>query len=294
MTNPSVNGSFVISSVGATTFNVAMPAIWSGATNDFSTVAISYSPIYAISNPYQSSSVLQTLTGVGNTATATLNNHGLSAGRFVTITGATPSYYNGTFKITQVLGSTQFQFNIPSTILTPATGTVQCTYTTPWNDVGFSENQVLNVNFGSGFANSTVSFEVSYFNKILDVQNYLNTPAQHILCGDYLARGFNTYVLDLNVVVYNSSAPTTGLIHSTSEKYLSSLAPGSTFMLSDLVAALNTAGITNIQTPMGVTYTYYHRDLVTPMTGTITDYLDPLDATNVFVLGSVTTSGLAV
>lgn len=297
ITNPSVDGSFPISSVGTTTFNVALSSIWPSATNSFSGLVVTYSPTYALTNNYTSTVTLQSLTSVGSgtVATATLNNHGLSTGRFVTISGATPGYYNGTFKVTQVLGSTQFQFDTGTPlIIASATGTLLCSYTTPWNDFGFSENQLLNLDFGAIYANSTVSFETSYFNHVSDVQSYLNTPAQHILCGDYLAKGFNLYVLDLNVVVYNTATPTTGLIQATAQTYLSTLASGASFMLSDLVAALNTAGITNIKTPLGVTYTYYHRDLITPMTGIVTDYLDPLDVTNVFVLGSITTSSLAV
>lgn len=57
------------------------------------------------------------------TVTAILNNHGFSDGDPVTIAGATPSDYNGTFNITYVDGST---FTYPSsTILSsPATGTI--------------------------------------------------------------------------------------------------------------------------------------------------------------------------
>ena len=294
ISNPAVDGNFPISSVGTTTFSILMNPIWIGATNSFTGVSITYTPAYTITNPSVTQSTLTSLTGVGTFATATLSNHGLAVNRYVTISGATPSAYNGTFKVTSALNANQFQYNAGAPLLSAATGSIYCSHTTQWLDYGFSENQVLNVDFGTGYANMTVSFQTSYFDHVLDVQTYVNTPTQHVLCGDYLARGFNLYVLDLNVIVYNLASPTTGLIQSTAQTYLSSLAQGATFMLSDLVAALNVAGVTNIQTPLGVNYTYYHRDLVAPKTGVILDYLDPVDQTNVFILGNVTTSSATV
>jgi hypothetical protein len=294
MTNPAVDGAFAITNVGSTTFDVLMSTIWAGATNSYTGVAITYSPTYAVINPNLQTVTLQSMSGAGTIATASLNNHGLSANRFVTISGATPSYYNGTFKILDVPSPGTFRLNIGAPLLANPTGTIQCTYTTPWKDYGFSQKQSLIADFGTGYANSTVSFQTASFDRVHDVQAYLDAPAQHILCGDYLARGYNLYVLNINVCVYNASAPTTGLVQTTAAAYLATLGAGATFMLSDLVAALNTAGITNIQTPLGVTYTYYHRDLITPKTGTITDFLDPQDSTNIFVLGSVTSSSVAV
>lgn len=294
ISNPSVNGAFSIIYTGTNTFNIAMPGVWAGATNSVASLSITYSVPYTTTNPTLQTKTLQTLAGSSTIATATLNNHGYMAGRYVTISGATPSYYNGTFKITNVLGPTQFQYNAGTALLAPATGTILCKSTIPSQDFGFSENQVWNVQFGAGYANSTVSFQVQYFDHVADVQAYLDLPANRVLCGGYLARGFNLYVLDINVVVYNTMAPTTGLVQSVAQKYLASLDPGATFVLSDLVSALTTAGVNNIQTPMGVGYTYYHRDLITPVTGVVVDYLDPLDKTNIFILGNVATSSVSV
>jgi hypothetical protein len=70
--------------------------------------------------------------------------------------------------------------------------------------------------------------------------------------------------------------------------------PGDTLILSDLMAQLSLAGITNIKTPLGVAYTHYTRDLIPATTGMITDYLDPADRTNIFILNTVTTNNQTV
>ena len=294
ITNPSVDGVFTITSTGTNTFDIALPLIWSGATNSTTSFAVTYSVPYTVSNPYLQSKTITAINGTGTTATATLLNHGYAANRYVTITGATPSYYNGTVLITSIVSPTQFTYTTSSAILAPASGVINASYVIPWQDYGFSTKQVLNVNFGPSYANETASFNINYFSEVDAVQSYLELSDNHILCGDYLARGFNLYILDLNVVVYNGTAPTSGVVSDAATTYLATLSSGDTFVLSDLVAALNTAGVTNIQTPILVNYTKYHRDLITPITGIIADYLDPLDSTNVFLVGNVTTSSLSI
>jgi hypothetical protein len=64
------------------------------------------------------------LTGSGTTATCIINNHGYADNQVVTISGATPSYYNGTFTINKVDDDT-FTYTTLSTItVSPATGTI--------------------------------------------------------------------------------------------------------------------------------------------------------------------------
>jgi hypothetical protein len=65
---------------------------------------------------------------------------------------------------------------------------------------------------------------------------------------------------------------------------------GGTLVLSDVTVALNAGGITNLQTPIGVSFTYYTRDMFGPERGVVRDYLDPRDPTAAFALGSVVTS----
>lgn len=70
---------------------------------------------------------LTSLTSVGSLVTATLVSHGYRDLQFVTITGATPAAYNGTFQI--IAGSTTintFQYTALSSPGSPATGTLGC------------------------------------------------------------------------------------------------------------------------------------------------------------------------
>lgn len=292
ISNPEVVNSFPIVYTGTSTFNIVFPVFWANATNSIVDLALTQPTAYTITYPNLITKTLVSLTGSGTIATATLQNHGYAVGRYVTITGATPSYYNGTFKILTVDSNT-FTYDTRSTISANATGTLTSTATEPSKDVGFSTRQSLRVDFGAGYANSTATFEIRYFTYVDDVQTYLEQTNVHILCGDYLARGFNVYMLDVDAAVYDVAAPTTDLVFTTTQSFLKTLAPGSVFVLSDLVTELTNAGITNLQTPLGVTYKYYHRDLVAPTSGTILDYLDPLDNTNVFMVNSVNTRSLA-
>lgn len=64
-----------------------------------------------------------TLTGSGTTATATATDHGYKENEVVVVAGATPSGYNGTFRILTVTANT-FTYTIASGLATPATGTI--------------------------------------------------------------------------------------------------------------------------------------------------------------------------
>lgn len=65
-----------------------------------------------------------TLTSVGTTATATVAaGHGLSVNDSVTIAGATPSAYNGTYTVASVPSSTTFTYTFAGGT-SPATGTI--------------------------------------------------------------------------------------------------------------------------------------------------------------------------
>ena len=66
---------------------------------------------------------LASLTQSGGVATATSASHGLSSGDTVTITGATPSGYNGVFLIS-VTDINTFTFIVSSALGSPATGTI--------------------------------------------------------------------------------------------------------------------------------------------------------------------------
>jgi head-tail adaptor len=68
------------------------------------------------------------LTRASTTATATTAAaHGYLTGDFVRVAGATPSGYNGTWKIT-VASPTTFTFTVSGVLATPATGTITGLY----------------------------------------------------------------------------------------------------------------------------------------------------------------------
>jgi hypothetical protein len=204
------------------------------------------------------------------------------------------SGYNGTFLVTNVLNLDQLQFTVPTGLPTDTGTSIVCSSIIPWNDYGFSSRQNLIISFGPIYANSTASFQISYFDTVDSVDTYLSQSSNRVLCGDLLARGFNLYLIDVGVTAYNGTSPNSSAITTAVQTYLKTLGPGSIFIMSDLMSQLSASGITNIQTPVSVTYTKYTRDLITPVTGTITDYLDPNDTTNIFLLNAVTTNNASV
>jgi hypothetical protein len=293
LVNPQLNGTYPINVLGVNSFDIEITTLWANATTS-GTLVISYDVPYTVENPNLQQQTIQSMTCSGTTVTVTLANHGQTANRYITISGASPSSYNGQWLISAVLNSNQFTFTVPTTIGSSASGTMVCTSVIPWYDVGFSSRQVLTFNFGSQYANSTASFQIDYFSNVADVQTYLEDAANRVLSADLLARGLNFYQLNFTVVGYSGQAPSSSLVQSVAQTYLTGLAPGAPFIMSDFMAALEGAGIISIQTPAEVTYTKYTRDLITPITGTITDYLDPNDRTNVFLLGTVSTSSVSI
>ena len=240
------------------------------------------------------SDLISTITRSGATVTVTSPVQGISTGQRVLITGCTPAYYNGVFTVTATAVDT-FTYTIPLNVNTvdPTTlGTV--TIRDSSKDVGFSVRQEAVVNFGVANANKTVSLEVFFFQNLDGIQTYLEDKDNRVLCADLLARGFNITLLDIDLVSYSGVTPD-ALISSTSIKqYLASLSSGQPFLMSDMLSNLNTVGVKTLRTPVGVTYSKYWRDGLEVTTGSITDYMDPQDSTNIFLLNTLTTSSVII
>lgn len=245
---------------------------------------------YTVSNYYNKTGSVVSITQAAGTATATLANHGFIPGRFVTIAGAAVAAYNGVKKILACPTKDTFTFSVPTTTVTPASGAITCTSVTPSKDFGFSNYQTLVVDFGLTNANKTASFNIYYFQDIDGMQVYLEDPVQRIAAGNYLARGFNSYFLDITITGYNGPAPSSDAAMTVVQNYVDGLAPGATFIMSDLLSNLYAAGIQTIKTPLTITYTLYNKDLTAPVTGVITDTLNPNDSMAIFVANSVTTN----
>ena len=248
---------------------------------------------FTISNSNTITVVPSGLTGSGTTATVISNNHGLQTGDRFIIIGATPSMYSGMFTVASVIDLNTFTYTTSTTITsTPASGSYTLSSNTRIGDVGFSTRQSIKVSYGSSFANQTVTLNMYLFNYLDSIQTYLEDPANRVLVCDQLARGFNFTQLDISVIGYGSSSPDQNITSTAITKYLTSLLPGQIFIMGDLLAGLSAAGITSVKTPLTVTYTSYLRDLLPPLTGTITDVFDPNDDTNIYVLGNLTVSSI--
>lgn len=217
-------------------------------------------------------------------------NHGVIVGRYVQLLGAVQTAYNGWF---QVVTSAKDSFTVTNTsgsLPSVATGSTLISVTNPTQDTGLSSNQLIHVDFGAGNANRTVSFNTLGFQGIPGIQAYLNDSSRKVLAGDMLARGYNLYYLTLNIVGYNGPPPSAVQCSGVVTAYLASLIPGAAFIMADLIAQLNVAGIVTIQTPITISYRYFHRDNIPPVHGVITDFLDPYDRTAVFMLENLTTA----
>lgn len=290
-----LNGDKVITGVTANTLTYSLGQTSSTAVTGTGTVS---APVpYSFYNYYRQQKSITSITRSGLVATVTLPRHAYGAGRTIQITGADQAEYNGYWVIKEILDNDNFTFDLPSSAssaVTPATGTISSIWLRPEKDYGFSQNQILTVDFGSNYANKTASFQIDYFDYLDSVQAYLDTELVRVICADYLARGFNLYVLDCSVVSYNSTAASGDTVSELIQEYLDLLNPGDMFIMSDLVARLRANGVTSIKLPLDINYTKYTRDLLTPTTGVIEDVLDPNDRTSVFVLGTVTTDSESI
>lgn len=285
------NGSFVITNTGVNTFTYAIATT---LTSPATGTIISSVPLpYTVSNPNAITVSLTSLTSSSLIATGTTATpHGLLPGRYVTIAGATPAGYNGSFLVISTTETT-FTYAIATTLSSPASGSITAKAVSPIVDFGFSNSQEITVSFGGGAANDTASFILNYFQDIDSIQAYLDSSANRVMCGDYLARAFNIYALDVTITAYNGPSPDSVLCSQVVAAYLGGLKPGALFVMADLLANLFAVGITTIQTPLTITYNQYTRDLLPPFTGTIVDILNPEDRTAVFILNSITTNNIS-
>ncbi len=296
LNNPNLDGDFSIALLGGGDLTIIIPQIWTSvnAVSNTTSVALSKKVEYSLSLPHRQTKTISAITysnppdWTTSEALATCIGHGYTAGRYITVAGASPSAYNGQVKVLEIVSESQFTYDLGAIVISNASGTITSTSVIPWEDNAFSTRQAVYVDFGNDYLYKTASFEVEYFTHVDSVQAHLDTKDVHVLCGDYLARGFNVYMLDVDAVIYNLASPSTDLVKTTLNNYVKSLTPGATLVLSDFVAQLSSAGVTNLKTPMQVDYTYYHRDWITPKQGSIVDYLDPEDLTSIFIIRDVT------
>jgi type IV pilus assembly protein PilY1 len=110
------NGTFIISVVNGTQFTYTVPEYPPTPATGTYTASIA-------SSPNTITSLTRTAGTPNATATAiTATPHGLAAGQNVTVSNSTYTPYNGTWVITAVPSTTQFQFIITERPLTPGSG----------------------------------------------------------------------------------------------------------------------------------------------------------------------------
>ena len=290
--NPKAFSAPEVTDVNGFDVTISLPYLWSSAGSSISgTMVISQETPFTQYTPYDRVYEGALVTVVADTAIITMNNHGVSSGRKVHLSCPSLPALTGYWKVASTPTGSSFTLDVTqSGIGNSSVHTASVTYIENSKDYGFSMQQQLRLDFGPEYANSTASFEISQFPDLDSIQEYLNSPDNKVVCGNYLAKGFNLTFLEVEVVSYDLAGPDTLTVQLAVEDYLSSLSPGSTFVLSDLVSSLYTRGVTNIKTPVGVKYTRYTRDLSPPETGVILDYLEPFDKTNVFLLKGVTST----
>ena len=169
-----------------------------------------------------------------------------------------------------------------STFTTGSSGTISSSGTViPSGDVGFSQNQVLTLSFSASASGQTVSIDYSYFQYITDIQTGVSSTTNKVICANPLIRAFNSYFLTINIGTYFQGAISPTLLPIV-QNYISSLAPGQAFIVSDLLTLL---GIPQVALPVTVEYFLTKTDLTSEL-GTFSDVLEPPDDTYVFYLSS--------
>lgn len=230
----------------------------------------------------------------GTKVVCTVANHGLISGQRVQIKGLTPIGYNGG-KTIRVTSTNTFEYDITVPLSSTApTGVGNFDCVDPSLDNGFSTRQVTVLDFGASQANKTVSLVLHYFQDIDGIQTYLSYKENRVLCADLLSRGFNLTLLDISLMSYDGVTPDSAVASESIKSYLLSLTSGQPFVMSDMLSNLYTVGIKSLQNPVAVTYTKYWKDGMINDSGTITDFLEPNDSLNVFMLNSLTTASTLI
>lgn len=226
---------------------------------------------------------------VSNILTCNMKSHCLTLGRLVKIEGWPTASSVLYFEVTHIVDGDHVVLGHDLPPFSPDGGLVTyITYTDPYIDTGFSDRQVIRLNFGAEDVGKQVSFTVREIDKVESVQSYLELESNRVLCADPLARGFDFYLVNLSLVSYADELPGTSQISTAVDGYFKSLEPGETMLVSNVVAALADAGIDSLQLPLTVTAKLYNKDHMDLPSFQVTDSVVPPTSTCIFILGEVT------
>lgn len=282
------NGSFAITVLDVDTFTYTLP---SEPASVASGTILAKEPIdFVVENEDSIVRLVTSITNSMGTVTVTCLKHGFMPERVIEIFDAVPDAFNGWFKVLTTTRDTFTVQNLTVGLPASATGSPLIRAVSYLKDRGLSPKQTLRVKFGAEHANKTASFSLKGFQGLDGIQTYLEDGTRKVLAGEPLVRAYNVYLLSLTIVGYNGPPPSASLCASVVNEYLAVLGPGEPFIMADLIARLNEAGVITIKTPIGVNFRYFNRDLSPVQTGTIADVLEPNDRTAIFMLENLTTS----
>ncbi len=232
---------------------------------------------FSISNPNLTSRSDVTITQDGAlNVKLTMPGHPLTVGRAVALNGWPSTTTTTILQVRQVqdenvciLGDKTVDYDIQSGLSTIVS------YVEPRLDYGFSQNQSITVSFGSSWASKKVSMGSLFFNNIPSIQAYLDSSDNHVVCADFLARGYDLYRITIDITVYNTPTVTGTLIQTILNTYLASLPPGSDLVVSELVSELGKNGVPSIKSPMTITAALSTKDLLPPISIPVVDTITP-------------------
>src|ERR1700757_685150 len=229
--------------------------------------------------------------GSTHLVTVVVKNHPLTLGRLVQIDNFPANGQTTTLHVSNILDSNTVVLGDNYQPIYSVTGSgFVLRYVDPRKDTGFSENQQLVLYFGTGNANGIVTLSTTGFDKVANVQSYLNLDTNRVLCANMLARGYDIYVLNITLFSYEIPMPSTGAVAAILNPYLAGLTPGVDLVALDLFAALNDGGITSLATSSSIAAQLYTKDLFAPVSITVTDVLRVISGLTIFTLGTVTIS----
>ncbi|MDT8990649.1 hypothetical protein RQP54_07190 [Curvibacter sp. APW13] len=298
-----VGDSIRIAGADQNEYNGTQAVLAVGSSTSFTFTTVEYPPAaasgsYTVSKPTTPKSVTS-LTRSGGTVTVTSAAHGFSNGNSITISGASPAEYNGTFTIANVTANT-FTYSVTETPKSPAgggTATVGSTVRNieAWNSnpnpgverVTGSTTVTITTTANHGFSNTgTVTLSNIADSSGTTITTYTGSFA-------YTKTGNKTFTITLPASALGPTTPATGTITAdlTTTRTISSLSrSGSTatavttvahgFAVNDLVDVGGTVGTnesayagtkTILSVPSTTSFTYAVTVTpATPATGTIT------------------------
>lgn len=222
-------------------------------------------------------------------------NHGLTKSRLVKLSDFPSTGAISYLPVTEVVDEDTFSLGSSISAVTVQPGiTPSIRIVDPYKDTGASDNQKITLTMNTPQVGNTFSVTVYSWDKVSDLQAYLDTPTNSVICAQYLARGFNVYWVTIAASAYEATG-SQATAQSAAVSYLAGLSPGDPLITADLVSKIYEAGVTALTLPLNISYTLYTRDVQMSsdgsslgVTNTVTDIITPFSMNSVFLLKNLT------